>query len=81
MVNFPAILFMILFPAFNYWKGKTYLADQYSIFLNFFKKTLMLQEHKAILDILSEGVITVESGGLTYFNREAKKILYKLIEK
>ena len=46
----------------------------------FYKRTLIEQEQKTILDILSEGVITVEFGGLTYFNRQAKKILYQCIE-
>ena len=65
----PSITFILFFITIHYLKGRTYLADKYEIFLMFYKKMLMQQEHKAILDILSEGVITIESDGLTYFNR------------
>lgn len=59
--------FMYIFVSI--WKGNIYLADKYEIFLVFYKKNLEQQEHKAVLDILSEAIITVEGGGLTYFNR------------
>ena len=57
-----------MFIFVNVWKGKTSLAEKYEIFLVFYKKILEQQEHKAILDILSEAIITIEGGGLTYFN-------------
>ena len=80
LTNINCLFFIVIFIFVNYWKGKTYLADHYEICLMFFKKHMMQQEHKAILDILSEAVITVELEGLTYFNRQAKKILYQCVE-
>lgn len=73
-------LFMAYIIFVNILKGKTALAETYEIFLIFYKKNLMKQEHRSILDILSEAVITVEECSLTYFNRQAKKILYQCVE-
>ena len=40
----------------------------------------MTQQHKTVLGILSEAVITIEPEGITYFNRQAKKIIYQCVE-
>ena len=50
------------------------------MFKSFYKKKLLKQQHKIVLDILSEAVITIEPEGITYFNRQAKKILYQCVE-
>ena len=40
----------------------------------------MTQQHKTVLGILSEAVITIEPEGITFFNRQAKKIIYQCVE-
>ena len=67
--NFKVHLYIAMFIFINIWKSKTYQAEHLEIFLIFYKKKLEHQEHKAILNILSEAIITVKAGSLTYFNR------------